>query len=186
MRRALTLLFTPLFLVSTVLTGTASADTTKAAYSWHIADQFLQDNVGSPQWAIAEADNGDLIKLRGTGLLDGGDKTASGGGVFELWAPDGTLVAAGTFEVHGLTSLDFYGCGGDGLPDFLCGGDALVSATFTPASAPSLHLPAAISIDCLLGDKIPPAAHEGVKVNVKDLLNFNHTRHSGFTVFLAE
>ena len=62
MRRALTLLLTPLFLVSTVLTGTAAADTTKAAYSWHIADQFLQDNVDSPPWAIAEADSGDLIK----------------------------------------------------------------------------------------------------------------------------
>lgn len=186
MRRALTLLLTPLFLVATALSGTAAADTTKAAYSWHIADQFLQDNVGSPPWAVAEADNGDIIKIRGTGLLDGGDKTASGDGVFEHWAADGTLVGTGTFEVHKLLSFHFYGCGGEGVPDFLCGGDALVDATFTPDAAPSLHFPATISIDCLIGDKIPPSAHEGVKVNVKGLLNFNHTHHSGFTVFVAE
>lgn len=41
-------------------------------------------------------------------------------------------------------------------------------------------------IDCVLGDKIPTSAHQGVKVNVKDFLNFNHTHHSGFTVFIAE
>jgi len=30
------------------------------------------------------------------------------------------------------------------------------------------------------------ARHEGIRLNVKDLINFNHTEHSGFTVLIPE
>jgi hypothetical protein len=169
---------------------TASAGTSKLAYSWHVADDFLEAAVGSPPWAIAEAPSGDVIMLDGTGLLDVAAKTASGGGRFVHLAPDGSTVAEGTFTADGLVSFQFYGCGGPGGEDFLCGGLAKLDVTLTPDGT-TLEFPATLWIDCLLGDKIPsdgePPRAEGIRLNVKGLLNFNHTHeHSGFTVFIEE
>lgn len=172
------------------MAGTAAADTSKDAYSWHVADALLEDPaIGSPPTAIARAANGDTIELDGTGVLDGGAKTASGEGEFTHRAANGSVVASGSFVANNLISFQFYGCGGEGVPDFLCGGLAKLDVTLHPAGT-SLALPATLSIDCLIGDKIPSdgehARHEGIKLNVKDALNFNHTEHSGFTVFIPQ
>jgi hypothetical protein len=71
------------------------------------------------------------------------------------------------------------------VPDFLCGGEAKLAVTLTPDADPSVHLPGILWIDCLLGDKIPPSAEEGIRLNVQGLINFNKTSpHSGFTVFI--
>jgi len=192
MRRIYLVMAAVLVLVAPTLSsmGTASAGTTTAAYSWHVADDFLEQNVGSPPWAVAEAPSGDVVMLDGVGLLDAGAKTASGGGRFIHLAPNGSEVAHGTFTANSLISFQFYGCGGGGLPDFLCGGLAKLHVTLTPAGT-SVHLPATLWIDCLLGPNIPtggdPARAEGIRLNVKDVINFNHTdEHSGFTVFIEE
>ena len=192
MRRALFVAAVAMSLVTPALffAAPASAGTSKAAFSWHVADDFLEQNVGSPPWAIAEAPNGDEILLDGTGVLDVGAKSASGSGRFMHLAADGSLLAQGTFTAHRLVSFQFYGCGGGGLPDFLCGGLAKLEVTMNPQGT-SLELPATLWIDCLLGDKIPsggdPARAEGIRLSVKDLINFNHTHeHSGFTVFIEE
>jgi len=189
MRRALVVALVPLgsLAVTLTVTGTASAGTSKAAYSWHVADELLEQEVGSPPWAIASAPNGDTIQLDGTGVLDAGAKTASGGGRFvHNFAGGGS--ASGTFTADQLVSFQFYGCGGEGVPDFLCGGLAKLEVTLTPNADPSVHLPAILWIDCLIGDKIPsggePARHEGIRLNVEGQVNFNHTEHSGFTVFI--
>ena len=192
MKRILLVMATVLVAVApgAVSVGGASAGTSKAAYSWHVADDFLEQNVGSPPWAITEAPNGDVLMLDGVGQLDVAAQTASGGGRFIHLAADGSEVAHGTFTANSLISFQFYGCGGGGLPDFLCGGLAKLAVTVTPDGT-SLQLPATLWIDCLLGDKIPsggePARAEGIRLNVKDLINFNHTtEHSGFTVFIEE
>ena len=192
MRRILLVIAAVLALVAPTLSsvGGASAGTSKAAYSWHVADDFLEQNVGSPPWAIAEAASGDMIMLDGVGLLDAAARTASGGGRFMHLAPDGTEVAHGTFTANRLISFQFYGCGGEGLPDFLCGGLAKLDVTLTPEGT-SVQLPATLWIDCLLGPNIPsggdPPRAEGIRLSVKDLINFNHTHeHSGFTVFIEE
>lgn len=171
-------------------TDVASAGTSKGAFSWHVADELLETNVGSPPFAIAEAANGHHILLDGTGTFDGAAKTADGGGRFQHYAADGTLIAEGTFTAKRLISLQFYGCGGPGLPDNLCGGLAKLVVTLTPAGT-DLELRAILWIDCLLGDKIPsdgaPARAEGIRLNVKGVINFNETHeHSGFTVFIPE
>jgi len=189
MRRVLIVFLLPLLLLTASLSGATSAAgaTSKAAYSWHVADDLLEQEVGSPPWAIAEADNGDTVALDGTGVMDVAAKTASGGGRFTHYFAAGGS-ATGTFTADRLVSFQFYGCGGEGLPDFLCGGLAKLEVTLTPDAAPGLHVPATLWIDCLLGDKIPsggePARHEGIRLNVKNLINFNHTHHSGFTVFI--
>ncbi|MGH2669122.1 MAG: hypothetical protein ACRDH5_08420 [bacterium] len=168
----------------------ASAATSKAAYSWHVADQLLEDAVGSPPVAIAAAPNGDTIELDGTGVMDVAAKTASGGGAVTHKNATGAVLATGTFQATRLTSFQFYGCQDLGLGVPLCGGLAKLEVTIH-VDGTNLSFPSILSIDCLIGDKIPagadtPARHEGIKLNVKDVINFNHTHHSGFTVFIPQ
>jgi hypothetical protein len=189
MRRSIAaLIVLPLLALLPATSGSASAATSKAPYTWHVADQFLHDAVGSPLGAIARADNGDTITVEGFGKLDSADKTASGGGTFVHKDADGNVLFTGTWVATGLVSFQFYGCGGGGLPDFLCGGLAKLNVIATPDAHPSVHLPATLWINCLLGDP-PPSEFEGVRLNVKDLINFNKalSEHegSGFTVFVA-
>jgi len=188
MRRTLALITLPLLVLAAALTGSASAATSKAAYDWHVADPFLQDAVGSPLGAIARADNGDTITVEGAGALDVAAKSASGGGTVVHKDAHGTVLATGTFTADGLVSFQFFGCGGGGLPDFLCGGVAKLNVTITPDFDRSLHVPAILWIDCLLGNPTPSAV-EGVRLNVKDVINFNQSlaeeEGSGFTIFLA-
>ncbi len=152
--------------------------------------QWGESEVGSPPYAIAEAPSGDVILLDGTGTFDRATKAAAGVGTFIHHAPDGSLVARGTFAADRLVSFQFYGCGGEGVPDFLCGGLAWLEVTLTPEGT-SLALPATLWVDCLIGDKIPsdgaPPRAKGIRLDVKGLLNFNKTHeHSGFTVFIPE
>jgi hypothetical protein len=192
MRRALIAAMLPLAFVASTLgaAGVASAGTSKAAYSWHVADALLEASAGSPPVAIAKASNGDTVGLDGTGVLNAADKTASGGGQFVHKRADGSVVAQGSFAAHSLTSFQFYGCSDQVIPGVtLCGGLAKLEVTLTPAGT-SLQLPATLWIDCLIGDKIPsggePARAEGIRLNVDGLVNFNTTVPSGLTVFIPE
>jgi hypothetical protein len=193
MRKALFAAALPLAIVAATLTaaGAASAATSKAAYSWHVADDLLEEVVGSPPFAIAEAPNGDTVALDGVGVLNAGDKTASGSGRFTHYFAAGGS-ATGRFTADGLLSFQFYGCGGEGLPESLCGGLAKLEVTLTPDAAPDVHLSGILWIDCLIGDKIPageegPARAEGIRLDVPGVANFNKTAElSGFTVFIPE
>jgi len=192
MRKVLFAAAVPLALIAATMgvTGTASAGTSKVAYSWHVADDLLENNVGSPPYAIAEAPNGEEILLDGVGTFDPVTKNADGGGRLIHQAADGTVLGTGTFTADRLVSFQFYGCGGGGLPDFLCGGLAKFEVTITPDGT-SLQVPGILWVDCLLGDKIPsggePARAEGIRLNVPGIINFNKTHeHSGFTVFIPE
>jgi len=142
--------------------------------------------LGSPPYAIAEADNGDQIFVQGNGAMDVSDKTAEGGGTVVHRNAQGDVVGTGTFEATRLLSFQFYGCGGPGLPDEACGGLAKLAVTLTPEGT-SLHFPGTLWIDCLIGD-FPPSGVEGVRLNVKGEINFNKSlspeQGSGFTVFV--
>jgi hypothetical protein len=187
MRRILALFLLPLLLL-TWSSGVAAATTSKAAYDWHVADPFLHDAVGSPLGAIARADNGDTITVEGAGALDVAAKTASGSGTLVHKDAAGNVLATGTFTANRLVSFTFYGCGIPGLPGSqnLCGGLAKLDVTAHPAGT-SLYLPATLWVDCLIGD-FPPSGFEGVRLNVKDVINFNKSlseeQGSGFTVFV--
>ncbi|TDO29865.1 hypothetical protein EV643_14332 [Kribbella sp. VKM Ac-2527] len=63
-------------------------------------------------------------------------------------------MARGTFTADRLVSFQFYGCGGEGVPGFLCGGLAKREVTLTPEGT-SVELPATPWVDCLIGDKLP-------------------------------
>ena len=189
MRKVMRLLAVLALVLGTALTsGSAQATTSKASFSWHVADALLEGAVGSLPYAIAVADNGDEVWIDGTGVLDGAAKTASGGGSFIHKRADGSTAATGTWTADRLMSLQFYGCEDVGLPVLLCGGLAKLAVTIHPDGT-TAEFPATLWVDCLIGD-IPsggePARSEGVRLNVHDLINFNHTEESGFTVLIPE
>jgi len=135
---------------------------------------------------VAMASNGDTVSVRAQGDLDTSNRAASGGGTFEHRNSAGTLLASGTLAAKRLLAFSFYGCGGDGLPSNFCGGRAalLVHLVGHPASNPSATVEAdgILEVDCLIGSP-PGGANEGIRLNVKDLINFNKSV-SGDTLFI--
>jgi hypothetical protein len=183
-RKILTLIASLMLFAAMVAHSSAGATTSKAAYQFH---------VGSPTTA-AMADNGDvvLISMRRAGNLDASAKTASGNGTFTHMSGS-TVLASGTWTASRLLSFQFYGCGHLGtqvLPPNLCGGRAALDIQLVahPAGRPDVTITAEalLEIECLIGDP-PPSAEEGVRLNVKDVINFNKTvPESGTTIFLAQ
>lgn len=136
---------------------------------------------------VATADNGDTVSVRAQGDMDAATGSASGGGTFEHRDMAGNLIGAGTITATRLIAFSFYGCDGHGFPSNLCGGRATLAVHLVghPASNPSATVEAdgLLDVTCLLGN--PPAgADEGVRLNVKDLINFNKSVR-GDTVFIA-
>jgi hypothetical protein len=184
MRTKLAVLISLLIPLGLLAPATATATTSTAAYDFHIADPFLHDAVGSPLGATATADNGDTLTIIGSGQLDAGANTASGSGTFVHHETATGADITGTWVATSLISFQFYGCGGGGLPDFLCGGLAKLNLVATPDANPALHIASVVWITCELGTQVPPSATEGVRVLAKDFINFNKTVPSGFTVFV--
>lgn len=183
MRTKIAILAALLIPLGLLAPATASATSSSAAFDFHIADPFLQNAVGSPLGATAMADNGDTLTIIGSGQLDAGTRTAAGSGTFvHHEAATGTDIT-GTWVATSLVSFQSYGCGGNGLPDFLCGGLAKLNVTATPDANTSVHIPSVVWITCELGNP-PPNGTEGVRVLAKDFINFNMTVPSGDTVFV--
>ena len=155
----------------------SSADSGAATYDYIIGSALG----GGP--AIAIAENGDTVEIDGAGVLSIHPKSVAGGGTFIHMDPSGAVVAEGTWTADKLISFDGYGCGGDGFPDAFCGGRAIIGVTLYIGETPIAK--GVLQVDCLIGDKIPASATEGVRLNVKDLLNFNE-EVSGFTVLILE
>jgi len=161
---------------------TAAAGTSTAPFGYHAGDGFAPP-LAAPD--VAMADNGDTLTLTATGTLQAGAKMVSGGGTFVHRAADGTVLATGTFSATQLLAFEFWGCGGGGLPSFLCGGRASIAVHLVahPAADPSVTLEhdGVLQITCDLGTP-PPGHPEGFTLNVKDVINFNKSV-SGNTVF---
>jgi hypothetical protein len=181
-RKILTLIASLMLFTAMVANSSAGATTSKAAYEFH---------VGSPTTA-AMADNGDVVLMFGVGIMDVSAKTASGDGTFTHMSGS-TPVASGTWTASRLLSFQFYGCGHLGaivLPPNFCGGRAALDIQLVghPAGRPDVTFTAEglLQIDCLIGDPTP-SAEEGVRLNVKDVINFNKTvPESGTTLFIAQ
>jgi hypothetical protein len=178
------IIFALLFALTLVFGGSAAGGSGgKGTYDWHIGDTFLQD-FGFPVGDEAmSSSTGDIVRVIGTGILDASSKTASGGGTFTHFGPDGTTVKrTGTWTVTGLTSFQFYGCGGEGLPSTFCGGRADFTIAVTPAGASAA--PGFLQLECVLGNP-PSGASEGIRVWVPGHAEFNKTvQESGNTVLI--
>ncbi len=147
-----------------VLPSAALGHTSKATYDWHLGDALLQ-SFGFPAGEQAMADNGDVVTLEGT----------------SSFSADGTWIA------DGLISFQFYGCGGEGLPDNFCGGLLKLAITATPDANPALQLPATLWINCEVGPDVPASVIEGVRLNVYDVINFNKpVPESGANIYIQQ
>ena len=133
------------------------------------------------------ADNGEVVTIVGTGSFSADGKWATGGGTFSHHQAASDSTITGTFTAdHGI-SFSFYGCGTAGLPPTFCGGQLKLAITATPDAAPTVHLPAALTITYVIGPNVPPSAVEGVRVNVYDVINFNkQVPESGVNIYIAQ
>jgi len=114
------------------------------------------------------------------GSFDVVAKTASGDGMYEIWAGSDE-VDHGTFTLTRLIAFQFYGCGEvtdeDGnpieLPPDFCGGRVLFRIHFT--SFTGEEGTAQYEVNCQIhdpGGQAPPGTSEGVKANARGV-NFN-------------
>ena len=130
----------------------------------------------------AMASNGDTVTIAAQGDLNAASGTATGGGTFVHKDSAGNIKASGTLKATRLIAFSFYGCGGDGIPNFLCGGRAALAVELTPANS-SVTLSGILWVSCVLGNP-PSGVMEGSRLNVQDVINFNKSV-GGDTVFIA-
>lgn len=158
------------------LSGTQAAQATAGSgtFQWEAGAGTVCGVEATACPDVARASNGDTFSLRAQGDLDTANG-ASGGGTFEHRTAAGTVVATGNLTVTGLLTFIPYGCGVQVPPNF-CGGRAALAVHLVahPASNPSATVEAdgILEVECALGN--PPAgAREGIRLNVKNLINFN-------------
>ncbi len=138
--------------------------------------------IEGPDEAMAE--NGDVVALSGQGTFSVHPKAVAGGGAFTHTNSAGTVLGSGTWTATQLLSFNSYGSGSaQGLPPQFEGGQALILVHLTPQSGGS-GFDAVLQIDCLLGSP-PPAAHEGIRLAVAGVVNFNR-EVEGETVFIRQ
>lgn len=129
---------------------------------------------------VASAPNGDTITIAGSGTLSIHPDSVAGGGTFIHKDASGTVLAEGTWTAQQLLSFVSYGSEAD-LPSTFEGGKALMLIHLSPSTGGS-GFDAVLLITCLVGSP-PPSAHEGIRLNVQDVINFNK-EVSGDTLFI--
>jgi len=157
-----------------------------ATFEYLIATDFLcrLDPTACP--AIARsAGVGDTIELRGAGTFSMFPKTTTGGGTFVHKDAAGNVFAMGTWEAVALLSFQSYGsASAQGLPREFWGGKVMLRVSITPDGATDPLFFGILRVTCVLGDKIPNAATEGVRLVVQGTpFNFNK-EVSGLTLFI--
>lgn len=183
--RRLWLLVTALSLLLFSGSATAQATTGSGTFHYDAGAGVVCAVAANACPDIARASNGDTVTVRGQGDFDTATGVASGGGTFVHRNAAGVLQGSGTWTASRLIDFSFYGCGGAFPPNF-CGGRAGLGVHLVghPASNPSATTEAdgILEVTCLIGS--PPAGvMEGIRLNVKDLINFNKPA-GGDTLFI--
>ena len=172
-----------LALLLTGFTAThAFADSGQRDYQFLIGAGFLcgLDPTFCP--TVAMAPNGDTIEFTGTGTFSIHPKSASGAGNFVHKNAGGDVLASGTWTAVDLLSFHSFGSGAvQGLPANFEGGKALLRVRLSPDGGSALD--AILRITCELGDQIPAASEEGIRLNVPGVNNFNEEA-GGNTLFI--
>lgn len=177
----------PLLVFTAVFSAVpAGAATEKGTFQYHVGDALVQ-SLGFPVGNKAMAENGDVVTIVATGTFDSVSGAATGGGTFSHHEAATGNTITGTFVTTGLISFQSYGnATPQGLPANFFGGKLMLSIVATPNAAPNVHLPAALTVECELGNP-PAAALEGVRVNVYNVINFNKTvPESGANLYIKE
>jgi hypothetical protein len=161
------LAFAFVFSVAAIAAGGAGSATSKSAFL-----VFVEETTSA-------ASTGVTLHSELEGQFDVAAKTASGDGMYEVMAGT-TEIEHGTFELTGLVSFQFYGCGEvttpDGpleLPSDACGGRVIF--TFHARSSTGDDRYGLYDVNCQIhdpGGQTPPGTSEGVKANAHGI-NFN-------------
>lgn len=176
------------FLLSLLATVALATKTVVAMetinYHYLIGTGFLCGLDPSACPDVSKASNGDVIELIGKGTLSIYPKTVGGGGTFKHRDANGKLLAEGVWKAEQLLSFHSYGSGSvQGLPKELEGGLGLIRVGLWVKGVKVAE--GVLQVDCLLGDKIPEGAAEGVRLAVQGGPNFNK-EVSGFTVYIRD
>lgn len=192
------LLIAALVLVFSIFgAASVSADSGSATYRYLAAAGFLPEvgadlcDLGPPGVtvcpAVAMADNGDTIELAGEGTLSIHPKSATGGGTFTHKDAAGNILASGTWTAMRLLSFTSYG-GAPTLPPTWEGGQAVIRIQLDPGAPGGPVFDAILTVDCNLapfGGKAPASTVDGIRLVVKDGLNFNKSVER-FTLFVRQ
>jgi len=180
-RRIVVLLALAMLLVSALAPAAVGALSAKLDY--HIADAFIGAGTGIQQaGARAEADNGDIVSVSGSGTFNLGSGKATGGGTFVHTDGDGVVQGSGAWTAVSVADFDFYGCGGAFPPNF-CGG-LLTLDVHLVAAGGATEFDGVLTIDCLIGGG---GSLEGIRLNIPDVINFDETipEESGLTLYVS-
>ena len=132
---------------------------------------------------VSSASNGDTVSITGSGSFTPGDDDAEGGGTFTHKNAAGAVLVSGTWKAEELVSFVSFGsASAQGLPANFEGGVAVLKVELRPSSGGEVR--AVLLISCELGNA-PAGTFEGITLNVKGFLNFNHPL-SGLTIFIQE
>ncbi len=183
-KRAVIGLLTIVSMTLAIGVPTVTADAGAATYSYLIAVDPLCDLDPSACPAIARAPNGDTIEVAGSGMLSIHPKSATGSGTFVHKDPSGAVIGSGTWTATELMSFHSYGSGSaQGLPEEFFGGKAMIRIHLVAAGG--FETDGVMQVDCVLGDRIPAGAMEGIRLNVPGIANFNR-EVSGFTLYILQ
>ena len=175
-------LATGLILFGFLLLGTgarASAQSATVTYNYLAGAGLLcPDNCPD----VASAPNGDTITIAGQGTLSIHPDSVTGGGTFTHRNASGTVLAEGTWTAQQLLSFVSYGTAPPFPPTFE-GGKALMLIHLSPSTG-GAGFDGVLRITCLIGSP-PASAHEGIRLNVQDVINFNK-EVSGDTLFIRQ
>ncbi len=109
---------------------------------------------------FAEAGNGDIIRVTGSGTFNPSMGTASGSGSFTHRTSSGALVAKGTWVATGFTDFDSYGGPSNGFQ----GGSVEIVVTLFPSGGGSVSgVP--MTVTCHVGTVPPGAPEEGTMID---------------------
>jgi hypothetical protein len=129
---------------------------------------------------VAEASDGDQIKLTGRGTLGIHPESETGGGTFTSAAG---VLGSGSWIVTELLSFQAYGPGTlPNLPPGSTSGRALLRVQLTPTGMPFVE--GILDVECdIPGSTVPGGIQEGINLVVPGVANFNHSV-SGPTLFI--
>lgn len=177
-------------LVVSFLAASSATAGTPERFRFHVSNAFIQEGTGITQTgARAQADNLDFARISGRGKFDPSEGTASGGGVFAHTDANGVLVGFGTWTATGVQDFEFFGCGGEGLPDNFCGGlltlDVRLKGINVTLGAGAFD--GVLVISCLIGPDVPVGAEEGITLDIPGVINFDDLvpEEGGLTLFVS-
>lgn len=131
---------------------------------------------------VAEASNGESVRLVGNGTLGIHPKSATGGGTFVHRNAAGAVIGSGSWTVTELLSFQSYGGGAAFLPPAFRTGKAQFRVELTPAGT-SLVFGGILDVECRLPEStVPGGTEEGIRLVVPGVGNFNESV-SGTTLF---